>query len=237
MKKNINLLLVFSILFTSITYSQKSNQQNDECKQFGNIGTLNFEELNYLTLNYEKIKFVVDISNHFYRKTGFDEINNLNHSNIISLNKLKCALKQTSAFQLTSDTEGVFNDKNIQTNYNELTDKNYLEKIEILNLITLEQEKLLINFNEFQNKIENPIIKKLNKYLICNIQNGIRSGNQFLINLKSNYTPKHLTLKEFNKILRKKNQSCNIETSIPAGSQQGKGNGQGKGKGMGKGKY
>lgn len=229
MNKLIHIFVLFFLIFSLKIFPQKSTPKNNECFQFEKIGSLNLDELNYLTLNYEKIKLLRDVNHFYYNTTGNQVFNAQSYQTL--LNRLKCAIIQNNTQQIFADSDGVFNDKNIQNDYYSFLNRKNDSPIEVLEILTLKNEKLIFDLKEFQPNIKNTALNNVQKYLMCVAQNELRSSIQQLKNLDKSYKNHYLTQKDFADIVKKKNKTCSANPSAQNEQGQGKGKGMGKGKG------
>jgi len=241
-----NKLIIFSFLIfivfklDSQAQNQKNAQRNNtNCKLVAPSPNLDLKEIDFLLKMYEEEKLARDVYVSFYNKYNIEFFKNTSQAQQIQMNQIACLLKHYNLKYKATEREGIFNDLNIQQHYFDFKEQGDISVSDAIKASATIEDLNLFDLGEYMSFTKNPAILAIFKHLSCGAKNHLRNFVNVLKVKNETYLPKHITEKEYKRIVKKKNEKCTMNanpTNSGQGKGQGKGSGQGKGQGRGQGR-
>lgn len=173
-----------------------------------NLEALTQQEIDDLTFLREEEKLARDIYRFSYELYGERAFSNIANSEQVHMDKVLELLVKYNIDDPASETEGVFNNQELQQLYNELKAKSTLSLIDALWVgATIEDLDINdISINETRTTKEDILL--VYESLKCASRNHIRGYTFKLSEFEITYTPAFISAEEYEEIIQGSHESC-----------------------------
>lgn len=207
------IIKILAILIMFISFTQCSRNENDTTLSENALGidaqiiTITATEKGNLLFMYEEEKMARDTYSYLYQKWQLAEFKNIQQSEQSHMNAVENLLiKYNIAYPKLA--QGIFQNQNIQTLYNQLTTQGSINTIEALKVGTTIEDVDIKDLKDLSTKTNNSSILKVYSNLMCGSRNHMRAFSGSLKNLGVTYIPQFITQAEYDAIINSANEQC-----------------------------
>jgi len=231
--KNIILFLSISLFIAINTKANNINISEQVPLKGQSILLLNDNDIKILKYMREEEKLARDIYDFFYAKYELPIFGNISNVEQVHMDRVLTLLTKNGIKDPAAKEPGKFNNIELQQLYYDLTAQGEKSVVEALKVGATIEDVDIYDLMKFTKTTKNPTIINIFENLTCGSRNHMRAFIALLKTYNTTYTPKYITEKLFNKIIKGKHEKCGMKNNSNMGKGKGKGNGMGKGRGKG----